>query len=298
MSCRIALAVSIAVLFGALSYLGFAVHFGKTAAGPAAVRLPVSWAMIRIGMEAGQLHKNMGPPFACTVSGAGMQYLADEKLCFDTAEVRRTGLNGGDGADVPLDVYHWKTSLNDYELHIFFAPDDRQSKLHPVFRVSHFDIILERTMPVTELLADIPDPLNWCSTSCQLILENNDQSAIGLGPEFTLSAYSPQPDLDSAELASFCGMGGFYRIARSRAPKRSRNVKIDWVPAVYFSLDSSDSFFGNRSPAAMEWLSAPVKSVEFSAEALAFKVPIVGGTSLGSFRELLTSAKQRGGRGH
>jgi hypothetical protein len=298
MNCRTGLALSIAVLVGVLGYFDLALHFEAKPSAPATERHPASWTMIRIGMAAADVHRNMGPPFACTVSGAGMEYFADENTCFDIAKARRTPVSEDSGADVPLDVYHWQTALNDYEFHIFFAPDDRQSSVHPIYRVSHFDVVLAKTMPVSELVSDMPDPLNWCSASCRLILETNDQSAIGLGPEFTLIAYSPQPDVDSAELAAFSGMGGFDRIARARASAGRRHVKADWVPAVFFSLDSSAGLLWSRSPTASEWLSARAKFVQFGADALAFENPIVDRKSLGSFRELLSPARLHNDNGH
>jgi hypothetical protein len=99
-----------------------------------------------------------------------------------------------------FDVYEIKTSMNTYELWIYYVMDDSESRLHPVPRVIaiHFELDKRvRINDVGKVLDDIPEIALLCGVECTVASGRTliGEDRLNLHPRTVTSAEMAEAEL-------------------------------------------------------------------------------------------------------
>jgi hypothetical protein len=107
------------------------------------------------------------------------------------------------------DVYERKTATNLYEIRAAYHADRRESRLHPKLRVTSVEFLVDKPGTFREMLADLAEAEEICTTGCKLY-------GIDSVGEYYILAYPSKPTPEQTAAAALAATG--YKDQPADAP--------------------------------------------------------------------------------
>src|SRR5437667_5425531 len=131
-------------------------------------------SMLRLGMTRAEVHDAFGATDGCVSTHTGRVFAAGECPAAEASLITVRYL------------YRRKTADNEFELQVFFAPDGRESHLHPVGRITSMTIVVDKGRTPVELLNELPELSALCRNGCSAYGECTLQPVVTIVAEHSL----------------------------------------------------------------------------------------------------------------